>query len=328
VVAGLAGCQGAGEPAATPESVEIVNPDLLAAEQAHTIDAAQAAADAGDYETALAMFREVLAENPTATSAYLGIGDVYMAQQDYAKAEPQFRQAARLEPRNFDAQFGHGRALQLLNRLVEAVKAYHRALVIQPEHPQANLNMATTYLQLGEPHNAITFAENAVAADPENGSARATLGSVYESVGRYAEAIDQYDAALDLMEPSAPLLINLINALGKVERFDEAKNTAEMLVRLDPSAVSYERLGWAHFRMQDFAASMTAYRRAVELDPAHWPSLNGVGVNAMNTWLRSAKKDEAAAAEAKDALQRSLQANPDQPRVLALLERYQWSLGP
>jgi tetratricopeptide (TPR) repeat protein len=188
--------------------------------------------------------------------------------------------------------------------------------------------MATTYLQLGEPHNAITFAENAVAADPENGSARATLGSVYESVGRYAEAIDQYDAALDLMEPSAPLLINLINALGKVERFDEAKNTAEMLVRLDPSAVSYERLGWAHFRMQDFAASMTAYRRAVELDPAHWPSLNGVGVNAMNTWLRSAKKDEAAAAEAKDALQRSLQANPDQPRVLALLERYQWSLGP
>jgi len=331
LAAGLAGCKGQGERSAGPPGppgVEVIDPDMLAAEQSHTIDAAHAAADAGDYETALAMFREVLAANPTATSAYLGIGDVYMAQQDYAGAEPQYRQAARLEPRNFDAQFGHGRALQLLNRLVEAIKAYHRALVIQPDHPQANLNMATTYLQLGEPHNAVTFAENAVEADRENGSARATLGSVYESVGRYAEAIDQYDAALDLMEPSAPLLMNMINALGQVQRFDEAKNTAEVLVRLDPSAVSYERLGWAHFRLKDYEASMGAYRQAIVIDPAHWPSLNGVGVNAMNAWLLSGRKDEQAAGEAKDALQRSLRANPDQPKVLALLERHQWSLGP
>ena len=88
----------------------------------------QAVADAmeekeqGNYDTALSMFQEILAKNPTVTTAYLGIGDIYIIKKDYAKAEPAFGKAARLEPRNFDAQYGHGLALQMLKRFVDAVR--------------------------------------------------------------------------------------------------------------------------------------------------------------------------------------------------------------
>ena len=74
--------------------------------------------------------------------------------------------AARLAPRNFDAQYGHGRALQMLERFIEAVRAYHRALTIRPDNINANQNLATTYLQLGEPSSALVFAEKAVELDP------------------------------------------------------------------------------------------------------------------------------------------------------------------
>ena len=50
------------------------------------------------------------------------------------------------------------------------------------------------------------------------------------------------------MEPSSPLLLNYIKVLAKEKRYLDAKNTAEFLVKMAPTANGYERLGWAHFR--------------------------------------------------------------------------------
>jgi tetratricopeptide (TPR) repeat protein len=284
---------------------------------------AQRAKEAGDYESALARFRELLAENPTIGPAYLGMGDIYLEQQDYERAEPAFARAARLEPRNFDAQFGHGRALQMLGRLVEAIRAYQRALTIDPTHTNANLNIATAYLQLHEARSALVFAERAVKADPENGPARVNLGSVYEQLGRNSEAIDQYLIAMELLDDdTTPLMLNLINVLGRERRFREAVNTAEHLVRVAPSANAYERLAWGYFRIGDYDKSLQSYRRAVDLDPRHWPSWSGIGVNLLNAWLLSDHTDQDAFREARSAFRRSLQINPDQPRLITLMSNY------
>lgn len=313
----LSGCVGSGS-ANTPRVANGQIDDT----QLQRMKDASSAKDSGDYDQALSLFQQILAENPTITSAYIGIGDIYVIKQDYEKAEPAYARAARLEPRNFDAQYGHGLALQMLDRLLDAIRAYHRALTINPNSFNANLNIATTYLQMNEPHSAIAFAEKAVEADPQSGAARVNLGAAYERVGRNSEAVSQYEAAIELMEPSPEVMMNLINALAKDKRYHEAVNTAEFLVRIEPSAQAYERLGWGHFKLAEYDESIVAYRKAVELDPNHWPALNGVGVNAINTWLVSKKQDRAAEREARQALRRSLQVNPDQPKVIALLSNY------
>jgi len=294
----------------------------LSDDQHSRMTEAQAAKDAGNLDVALSLFQDILAENPTVTSAYLGVGDIYIIKQDYEKAEPAYGRAARLEPRNYDAQYGHGLALQMLERFVEAIRAYHRALTIRPESFNANLNIATTYLQMGEPESAIVFAEKAVEQNPQDGPARVNLGAAYERVGRNADAVVQYEAAIELMEPSPQVMMNLINVLSKDQRYNEAVNTAEFLVKIEPSAQAYERLGWGYFKLGDFSKSIDAYRKAVDLDAQHWPALNGVGVNAINTWLVSKKRDEVSRREAATSLRRSLQINPDQPKVVTLLSNY------
>jgi tetratricopeptide (TPR) repeat protein len=283
---------------------------------------ADAAKAAGEYQAALALFRRILADNPTSTIAYVGIGEVYLLQEDWVSAEPVFARAVRLEPRSFDAQYGHGIALQMIERFVDAVKAYHRALTIRPESIEANLHLATTYLQMGEPRSAQVFAEKVVELDPAHGPGRAALGSVYVELGRYREAITQYEAAVELMEPTPPLLINLINALGKEDRYIDARNTAEYLVKLVPSAEAYERLAWASFRMGDYAGSIEAYRLAVALKADFWQAHNGVGCNALNAWLLSGKLNTEALGEAKRSFRQSLRVNPDQPKVVSLLSKY------
>jgi tetratricopeptide (TPR) repeat protein len=313
----LNGCTGMGF-GGTPN----VSQTATSEQQQQRLSDARAASDAGNYDQALSLFQQILAENPTITSAYLGIGDIYIVKQDYDRAEPAYARAARLEPRNFDAQYGHGLALQMLGRFVDAIRAYHRALTIDPENFNANLNIATTYLQMEQPEHAVTFAEKAVQANPQDGPARVNLGAAYERVGRNSDAVSQYEAAIELMEPSPEVMMNLINALAKDQRYHEAVNTAEFLVRVEPTAPAYERLGWGYFKLADYQKSLDAYRKAVELDPNHWPALNGVGVNAINTWLVSKKADDTSAKEARRALRRSLQINPDQPKVVTLLSNY------
>ena len=284
---------------------------------------ANAAREAGNYEEALLMFRQILAENPTITGAYLGIADVYMDGEDYERAEPVFRRAARLEPRNFDAQYGHGLALQMLGRFVEAIRAYQRALAIDPDSPLANRNIATSLLQINDSTSALQYAQRAVELAPDDGSARVNLGAILEQQGDDEAAIDEYIVAIELIDDDvAPVMMNLINCLAREKRYQEAANTAENLIRIEASANAWERLGWSRFRLQDYEGSTEAYRAAIDLDPSHWPSLNGLGVNALNRWLISDKQDVDARQEATEAFRRSLRQNSDQQRLITLMTNY------
>lgn len=296
--------------------------DVLNTSQQDRLTEAKSAKDSGNYDAALALFQEILAENPTVTTAYLGIGDIYIVKKDYDKAEPAYGRAAKLEPRNFDAQYGWGLALQMLNRFVEAIRAYQRALTIDPDSVKANLNMATTYLQMNEPQSAVTFAERAVKLEPGNGSARVNLGAAYEKVGRNSEAVVEYTAALELVQDTAPIMLNLINVLAREKRYQEAANAAEQLVKIDPSSNAYERLGWCYFRLSDFGKSMDAYKEAVRIDDRNWQAYNGIGVNAINTWLLSKKQDNKARTEARDSFRKSLRINNDQGKLITLMSNY------
>ena len=276
----------------------------------------------GSYEEALIVFREVLQQNPLLPEAYLGVGDVRYKQGRYADAEPAYARAADLDPRSFRAHHGRGKSLQMQGRTVDAIRAYQRALSVDPDSADANLNMATAYLSLGEARIATGFAERAVSLDPTNGAARVNLGVAYERTGRAPEAVGQYRQAIELMPPTPQVWINLINALVADGRYAESMQACEELVRIDASADSWERVGWARFRAGEYVASSEAYRAAVAVDRRHWPSWNGIGVNALNTWLLSERREVAAANEARQAFRTSMEINPDQPRILRLMATY------
>ena len=303
-------------------STTAVTPPAPADLAAERLARAQAAGDAGEQELALSLFRELLAHDPTMTTAYVGIGDIYMNRRDYARAEPAYARAARLSPHDFHAHYGRGLALQMLDRLDEAAQAYYGALMVQPANFNANANLATVYLQMDKPRSAVIFAQKAVEIDPTDGPSRANLGTAYEKISRFGDAAEQYMAAMELLDDATPVMMSLMRALGEEGRFREAAEIGERLVKMAPSAKAYERLGWCYFRLGQPDRSIGAYRSAIEIDPDHWPALNGVGINALNTWLLSAKNDRAAADEARQTLRRSLQINPEQPRVIVLLSNY------
>lgn len=321
-LAALTGCASHKKSSTAPAPpVPVVTTEPTAAQES-TLEQANAAMQAGAYEDALSLFRELLAENPTLVDAHLGLGMTYERSGDLDKAEPAYRRATTLDAENFDAQLGLARVLTGMQRYSEAVSAFHRALVIRPENLEANVGMALAYLRQNQAQEALAFAQKAVELAPSDGEARVNLAVALERLGRRAEAISAYETALELVDPRGDILTSLVNLYAADKRLVEAKNAARELIRVAPSANSYERLGWVLFREGDYAGSADAYRKGVEIDPNHWPSLNGVATNALNRWILSDRTDDQARLEARTSFQRSLKVNPEQPKVVAILTRY------
>ena len=305
------------EPMAKPEVVRVPTP-----QQRRQIDSANVAASEGEYSVAVRLFEDLLDENPSLTLAYLELGNVYVDIGELEKAEPAFARAARLEPGNFDAQFGHGEVLQMLDKLVQAVRAYQRALAVKPDSVQVLVNMTGAYLRLDMPRSAMAAARRAVELAPEDGRARADLGTAYQQEGFFEDAIEQYEMALELLDTDPRVVRNLVECYSEANRFTEAANAGLVLVKIDPTPETWERLGRSHFRTGDYEASLDAYQQAVDLDPDFWPALNGIGVNKLNRWISGDRQDDEARNAAAEAFRASLRANPDQPKVVRLITTY------
>lgn len=276
----------------------------------------------GNTQEALAEFERAIAINPELTVAYVGAAELYRQTGDFDTAEQRYRAATDLEPTNFDAQFGHGLVLQLLDRIAESIRAYLRALSIRPDDFDANLNVATAYMQVSEPTQARPYAERAVRLQPENGSARVNLGAVYAALDMHDAAVLEYQQAAELITLEPELLLNLADSLGQTDRYPEMAATLEQLIRIEKSTIAYERLGSALFRMKDYDRALSAFLRAADLDPNHYPAWNGVGVCFLNRFLWSQREDTRAKERAIDALRRSLQIKTNQPRIIELVRRY------
>lgn len=276
----------------------------------------------GDADSALAAFERAIEINPTLTVAFIEAGKLHFERGDFDVAERRAGRAAELDPRNFEAQFLHAQALEALKRFAEAVRAYLRALAVRPNDIEANTRLALTYLNLGEPREAQRYAIRAVRLDPQDGPARATLGSVYARLGQHEAAVAEFQQAAELMELTPALLIGLADSLSRVGRHQEAIATLDQSLRLEASAAVHERIGAARFRMRDYEGAADAFRAALAADGNHFPALNGLAVCLLNEYVWSEERDLGAKREAMDNLRRSLQIEPNQPRILELLRQY------
>jgi tetratricopeptide (TPR) repeat protein len=306
------------------------------AQAEHLLTTAEESIRRGNTERALTELARAIELNPRLARAHMDIADIHRTEGDYADAQVAYRNAALLEPDNFDAQYYDGLMLHLLNRVTEAIGAYLRALRIRPDDLQANLKLAVAYYQLDETTQALAYARRAVSLSPTSGEARFQLGAIYAAMNDHAGAVKELQQATELMELTPRLLLALAESLGKLERYTEMRNAVERVVKTQPSAAAWERLGFADFKLyaeatrrQDaaeaklrFDLAEADFRAALKLDPDYYPALNGLGVCRLNRWILSDQTDRKARDEGVEALRRSIRLNADQPRVIELLTRY------
>jgi protein O-GlcNAc transferase len=199
-------------------------------------DRAEAFALSGDFERAIALYREVLKERPDYPSAQRKLASALQSSGSVEEAAAGYRIAIALDP-------GDARALDELGRLLG-----HR----------------------GDMRAAIEHLRAAVRLDPHLASARGALGDALCRQGLWGEGIAELEAARASDPNSWPLNLRLGTALGAAgpERLDAAMDCFRRVIALVPGhAMAHIHLGMAFWKRGDTAPAIALAERATRLDP-------------------------------------------------------------
>jgi len=139
--------------------------------------AADDAFDAGDNAKALALYDEILADDPGNIHALLRSGMLLSWDQKYDDALARYEQALTREPRNEDLLLERGKVLLWSKHYDEAIASFQRVLAQDPKQPWALCGTAQAYAWRGRNAEARPYYERALAADPNLKEAQ--LGLAY-----------------------------------------------------------------------------------------------------------------------------------------------------
>jgi len=160
-----------------------------------------------------------------------------------------------------------GFAAHQQGNLAAAQSLYRDVLATVPGHPDALHLLGMTYLQAGDPAQAVGLLEQAVR-QLNRADAHGHLAQAYFALARYAEAQESFRKAarLDPREPQYP--IGCATALALQKKYAEAeKLLAKLAVRFPREALVWFNLGNTQRDQARHAEAADSFARALALDP-------------------------------------------------------------
>jgi Flp pilus assembly protein TadD len=172
---------------------------MLAVEFADTLR------DGGSFDEAIDVYGPLTGKSPARLGALLGLTRVYLALAEPAKAFEYVEQARAMAPTDSPVLIAHGVTLDLLGRHTEAQASYRAVLNTSPRNVSARNDLALSLGLSGQYPEAIellTSMSKSVTATPR---IRQNLALVYGLMGDDARAADFSRSDLDKTDTASNL---------------------------------------------------------------------------------------------------------------------------
>jgi len=154
----------------------------------------------GRLDEAAEQFRQVLQMQSSYVDGYVGLAEVFLAQERPNDAVTQYRAYVAKGGRNPRVLSHLGAALVRAGRIDEAIQSFQRAIELT-DAPEAHRSLAAVLMDRNDVAAAFRHAERAVALNPGDAAARDLLGITLAAQGRRDLAALQFRESLRL-DPS------------------------------------------------------------------------------------------------------------------------------
>ncbi len=276
---------------------------------------------AGRFQQAEAIYRQILAADPNHADAWHLLGMLTFQSGRHRHAVEYVEQAIRLDGTVAAFHNTLGEAYRAGQRLDEAGAQFQRAIHLKPELAEAHNNLGIVRKEQNDLETAVACFERALQLKPEFAAAHNNLGTVYLEQKQWNAAVACYTRALQLQPDyadarrnlhvverqisleAAEAHYNLGVAWKEQGRLDKARDCYESALALKPDFV--EALGnlgivWKELGRVDDA--INCYQRALEIRPHYIEAT----VNLATAQRNQGRLDDAIA-----GYQRALQLMPD-----------------
>ena len=166
----------------------------------------------GRLEEAAALCERAVAREPKFEQGWINLTSLYGRLDKGGELEWAFRQAVALAPRRAEPFYNLGTYYLRRERVDEARQALEKALAADPGHPDSLHNLAVILEGRGELDRAAALFRRAIAARPDFRLAHFHLGRIYANQRRHAEAIAEFETALQPADEQTPTFLYALAA--------------------------------------------------------------------------------------------------------------------
>ena len=160
--------------------------------------------------------------------------------------------------------YSGGNRLFAAGQYEEAKNKFHRLLQTNPAYPQANMNLAASFVKLGDLDSAEFYYNRELNANPDSALALSSLAEIARVRGESRKAYEYASSALSMKPFFLEILINYVKASRA------ALKQTEALAKLETIQNQYEKNPYYHFYKGvlkiDLAAGNSAYYEEAEKD--------------------------------------------------------------
>jgi tetratricopeptide (TPR) repeat protein len=230
-------------------------------------------------DAALIFARLALDLQPKLALAQILVAEIELQQHHPAEAVALYRAIDRASPLSWSARLRAALTLDELDKVDEAAAELRAMSEERPDRSDALVALGDVYRSHERFTEAIAAYDAAIArigkVDTRNWRVLYSRGICLERTGQWPRAEADLKAALAL-QPDEPMVLNYLGYswIDKGQNLTDALKMVERAVELRPEdGYIVDSLGWAYYRLGNFARAAELLERATELLPED-PTIN------------------------------------------------------
>jgi tetratricopeptide (TPR) repeat protein len=225
-------------------------------------------------------FERSLELDPGLAEAHVNLSLVLAQAGELAAARDHLDRAIELQGNNPKAAYAHylrARIWAAQDQIDKAIVELQRALHLRPDYAEAWSDLGGMRRLALDNAGAIGALQRAVALKPDDALAQYRLGQLYLQDGQAFKAVQHLKQALFYTPNDRATLYNLMLALRKAGRPEEARPIEKRMAELQHQSDRASEVGFAASdlnsegiqleRLGDIRAALAKYRAALDLDP-------------------------------------------------------------
>ncbi|MBW3542552.1 MAG: tetratricopeptide repeat protein [Planctomycetes bacterium] len=212
----------------------------------------------GDLDGAVEAYTRITRLDVRNGKALINLGAVYNRQGEYAKAADAVRRGIQREKKSAQGYYNLGIAQKHLGQKSMAVNAYREAIRLDPQMVEAYLNLANLYLEMGSTSQAVDHYKKALEVNPEFERARHGLLAAESADGAARKAFSPFGRLVDTERTGAKGSAVCVRNLSQTERFEDRQGLHAKAVKATAATKAFLN----HCR-DELLPSLLALSRAV-----------------------------------------------------------------
>ena len=219
-------------------------------------------------EQAIALFDEVIAEQPDHAEAHYKRANALNQLQKWEEALSGYDRAVQIDPNFAYAFCNRGTVLERLRRWDEALQSYEKAVALNPGDALTLFNRGSVLKELKRFDAALASYGQALIQRPDYAEAYINRGHVLQEMSRFEEALSSYDKAIELKPVYPPAFVGRSGALQKLNRNQEAAESLQHAADLQSEYASiFANQAVVLCGQHRYEEAMQLFGRALSLKP-------------------------------------------------------------